>query len=320
MLISMLAKTVERGGKDWDERLPFVLFAYRASEQHSTCESPFFLLYGRHPRLPTDAALCPLKARATVDLREYGAELVSKMAEAWDLAQKCIGRAQNRQKTYYDKRSRPHSFTVGDRVFLFKPAEKTGEARKLSCPYHGPYRVVQLDTNTAHIRRVDRPQNDTILVALNRLRRCPLEIGAEFWPPDKKAAKGASRKPKSKAPAPTGGAAQASLPIPSPVPAGQSDPPIPEREDQSSGGVAEQPADLTLRPPAVDQSRPGPQVTSLEVMPPSLRQPLSHSVGDEADGVESSEVKGAMSQGRRKELKWDGRLRSHRRQSPVEDD
>ena len=94
-LISMLAKTVERGGKDWDEHLPFVLFAYRASEQQSTCESPFFLLYGRDPRLPTDAALCPSKARATVDLREYGAELVAKMAGAWGQAQKCIGRAQS---------------------------------------------------------------------------------------------------------------------------------------------------------------------------------------------------------------------------------
>ena len=120
------------------------------------------------------------------------------MAGAWGEAQKCIGRAQGRQKTYYDKKSRPPSFTVGDRVFLFKPVEKIGEVRKLSRPYHGSYRVVQLDTNTAHIRRVDCPQEDAILVALNRLRRCPLEVGDEFWPPDKKAAKRASKKPKSK--------------------------------------------------------------------------------------------------------------------------
>ena len=45
----MLAKSVEQGGKDWDRRLPFVLFAYRASQQQSTLESPFFLLYGRDP-------------------------------------------------------------------------------------------------------------------------------------------------------------------------------------------------------------------------------------------------------------------------------
>lgn len=46
-LTAMLAKTVEKGGQDWDEHLPFVLFAYRATQQQSTQESPFFLVYGR---------------------------------------------------------------------------------------------------------------------------------------------------------------------------------------------------------------------------------------------------------------------------------
>ena len=48
-LTDMLAKTVEKIGRNWDERLPYVLFAYRASQQESTRESPFFLLYGRDP-------------------------------------------------------------------------------------------------------------------------------------------------------------------------------------------------------------------------------------------------------------------------------
>ena len=32
-LLAMLSKTVESGGRDWDERLPFILFAYRANPQ-----------------------------------------------------------------------------------------------------------------------------------------------------------------------------------------------------------------------------------------------------------------------------------------------
>ena len=39
-LTNMLAKRVERGGADWDQHLPFVLFAYRSSMQespHSFC-------------------------------------------------------------------------------------------------------------------------------------------------------------------------------------------------------------------------------------------------------------------------------------------
>ena len=35
-LIDMLVKTVEKNGRDWDRRLPHVLFAYRASPQEST--------------------------------------------------------------------------------------------------------------------------------------------------------------------------------------------------------------------------------------------------------------------------------------------
>ena len=62
-LTAMLAKTVEHGGKDWDQKLPFVLFAYRASQQQSTLESPFFLLYGRDPRLPADPAMCRRRPR-----------------------------------------------------------------------------------------------------------------------------------------------------------------------------------------------------------------------------------------------------------------
>lgn len=58
-MTDMLAKTVQKHGTDWDERLPYVLFAYRASLQESTRESPFFLLYGRDPKLPTEETLTP---------------------------------------------------------------------------------------------------------------------------------------------------------------------------------------------------------------------------------------------------------------------
>ena len=180
-LTFMLAKTVEVGGPEWDERLPYVLFAYRASQQTSTRES---LVYGRDPRLPTPAVLNPKKTRTTQNLKEYGLDLHQKMTDAWDLARQSIGHAQRRQKDMYDKNART-TFREGERVFLLKPAEKTGETRKFSRPFHGPYRVVEMRPNTATIRRVDRPQEEPILVSLDRLRRCPQEIGEGFWPPNR---------------------------------------------------------------------------------------------------------------------------------------
>ena len=56
-LTDMLAKRVQRSGKDWDEQLPYVLFAYRTSIQTWTQEGPFYLLYGRDPQLPGDVVL-----------------------------------------------------------------------------------------------------------------------------------------------------------------------------------------------------------------------------------------------------------------------
>ena len=130
-----------------------------------------------------------MKAKRLVGLHEYGSEMEIKMSEAWGLARQCIGKAQKSQKQYYDRKCRLPNFKVGERVFLYKPAEKTGEARKFARPYHGPFRILELDVNTARIRRVDRPQDEPILVALDRLRRCPDEIADEYWPPDKKKSK-----------------------------------------------------------------------------------------------------------------------------------
>ena len=42
-----------------------------------------------------------------------------------------------------------------------------------------------MDSNTATIVRVDQPEGEPLLVALERLRRCPEEIGSEFWPASK---------------------------------------------------------------------------------------------------------------------------------------
>ena len=124
-------------------------------------------------------------------------ELASHMSEALDLARQCVRKAQKKQKEYYDTKMRPPSFRVGDRVFLFKPADNTGPPRKFARPYHGPFRVVEMDVNTAKIRRVDRPDEDALLVAVDRLRYCPTEVPDAFWPParqrGKKQERGANR-------------------------------------------------------------------------------------------------------------------------------
>ena len=135
----MLSKTVKAGGKDWDVRLPYLLFGYRSTVQPSTGESPFFLLYGRDPQLPTDMALSPPTVRHTMDVDDYKSRMLLDMSNAWKLAQENLEKAQGKQKHQHDKNARDFKFAVGDRVFVHMPAIRSGPAYKLTRPYKGPY-------------------------------------------------------------------------------------------------------------------------------------------------------------------------------------
>lgn len=81
-LTAMLAKTTETGGADWDDRLPYVLFSYRYCEQESTRDSPFFLVYGRDPVLPTKEALTKPTECCYSDAADYRSDLVHNLSEA----------------------------------------------------------------------------------------------------------------------------------------------------------------------------------------------------------------------------------------------
>lgn len=85
-LMSMLSKCVENHGRDWDECLPYVLFAYRVSVHEPTRESPFYLMYGRDARLPTETALSQPTTFYQVDVQDYRTELVTHLSDACTLA------------------------------------------------------------------------------------------------------------------------------------------------------------------------------------------------------------------------------------------
>ena len=111
--------------------------------------------------------------------------MVQNFSEAWAAARQNVQKAQKQQKRQHDKKTRMLTFLVGDRVFVYMPAAKSGKAYKLSRPFHGPYRIIILHDNGANDKPVDRPQDATIRVPFARLRVCPSEIPDVSWPPEK---------------------------------------------------------------------------------------------------------------------------------------
>ena len=72
----------------------------------STGKSPFFVMYGRNPVLPTTAMLTNMThpdGRTEVDCDNYALEMIACIASVWQAARDHIQIAQSKRKWNYDK-------------------------------------------------------------------------------------------------------------------------------------------------------------------------------------------------------------------------
>ena len=180
-LKSMLRKHAANFGSQWDRYLPGVLWAYRNVPHDSTKEKPSFLLLGIDCRTPTEAALLQPHELEPTDVADYREELVLSLSTARKLAAESIKSAQSRYKKTYDQLSREANYQLGDWVLVRFPQEETGRQRKLSRPWHGPYRVVERNDPDVTVVKVYSPQDGQIQVHQMRVAPCPPELPAGFF-------------------------------------------------------------------------------------------------------------------------------------------
>ena len=112
------------------------------------------------------------------DVQDYRQELTLSIFSAREIAAKAIRAAQKRHKVQYDKKSNYVSYHLGDRVLVQFPADESGKMRKLSRPWHGPYRVTVLKEPDISVTKVYHPQSPAIAVHQSS---CPPYFPAGFY-------------------------------------------------------------------------------------------------------------------------------------------
>ena len=180
-LKQMLRKHVEKHGKQWDTTLHGLLWAYRNTPHDSTGEKPSYLLFEVDLKSPPEAALLPPEEPDGSMVTEYREHLAMTLSGAREQAALSIQKAQQHYKKYYDRKTAPNTIRKTEWVMIRFPQDETGKERKLSRPWHGPYRVLEVTKTGVLAEKVYAPQDKKVQVHLERVTRCPSDFPAGYY-------------------------------------------------------------------------------------------------------------------------------------------
>ena len=118
-IIHMIGKLEEDKKACWSEHLPELLMAYNATCSTVTGYSPYYLLFGRRPRIPVDYLFPTLRDSPHQTKMEVSvAAMQNKLKEAFAVAGYLISEEAAKQCRYYDRKAGAVALQPGDVVMV----------------------------------------------------------------------------------------------------------------------------------------------------------------------------------------------------------
>jgi len=152
VLEDVIRNYVNKHHKDWDRYLVAAEIAVNSSVQASTNFTPYYLNYGMNPAFNLDFAVPTIS-------NETAAQVLAKLQQDLETARSNLIDARDRQTHYANVHRREFIFKEGEEVLLSTQylALKKGLARKLSCKYTGPFKIVDVVSAVAY--KLELPAN-----------------------------------------------------------------------------------------------------------------------------------------------------------------
>lgn len=161
---SMIRTLPPKSKVKWPQMLRLLTFCYNCTEHETTGFAPFYLMFGRVPRLPVDILFqSVLSDEVVVDHTEFVSRLRRDLREAMQIAQKHSQREQARHAKLYNRKVRGSPLAIGDRVLLANKGER-GKKKIADKWESSPFEVVALnpEINVYKIKEVNSDRVKTV--------------------------------------------------------------------------------------------------------------------------------------------------------------
>jgi RNase H-like domain found in reverse transcriptase/Reverse transcriptase (RNA-dependent DNA polymerase)/Integrase zinc binding domain/Chromo (CHRromatin Organisation MOdifier) domain/Zinc knuckle len=135
---------------DWPQWLPMAEFAYNNAPQASTGRSPFYALYGFHPKFDWSAIEDIEKGDSAA-----GFDRIKHLESMREAIKVKLLHAQASQLKHHNKKHTPKRFREGDWVLLWaKNIKSKRPTKKLDFKYLGPFQITQVISSQAYRLRL----------------------------------------------------------------------------------------------------------------------------------------------------------------------
>lgn len=166
-LKSLLRSYCVQMGKDWETGLPWLMMSAREAAQESTGFSPNDLVFGHNVRGPLSVLSSDWKKNdPPKNVLAYVSDFRRRIFEACQLAKESLGKAQDRMKRLFDRRTELRSFQSGDQVLALLPIVGSPFQAKFA----GPYTVARKISDLNYLINTPDRKKKTQLCHVNLLK------------------------------------------------------------------------------------------------------------------------------------------------------
>ena len=174
-LVKMLSMFVDDNHRNWDEQIPYVMMAYRATEHETTGMSPNMLMLGRETSTPLDIIFEMPPAIKSVPTSKWVWELKERLETAHRFVRQYTGESMNRQKMNRDRKMSYEVFESGDNVYVFFPIRRIGCSPKFTGYWRGPFQVGTKQSGVLYKVNCGRSGSWSV-IHCNRMRKARKQV------------------------------------------------------------------------------------------------------------------------------------------------
>ena len=185
-ILGMLRTLEEKEKSNWKNAINSLTHAYNCTRHDTTGYAPYYLMFGRHPRLPLDLILGEPTSTPSRSYEEYSKKWQENMKEAYKIA---ADKTEKRKKTDQRRVNRKavlQELQPGSRVLIRNLSERGGPGKIRSYWEQQVHQIIDHKGNTGVVYAV-RPENNpngiVRIIHRNHLLPCnslPLEESTTF--------------------------------------------------------------------------------------------------------------------------------------------